>query len=313
MYPQFFVTLSSELVDTIADGTAFRLYYTVAAECFKDHFMQSPIRTLTTITMTIASTQYQPLSKGKISLLSQLESKKFREKHGLFIVQGEKSVIDALGSFELDTLCATAGWLESHTEMVDKIPADKVALCNPAGMKKISSLKNPPEIVAAFKLPAKESAIPILDPGKIYLLLDGIQDPGNLGSILRTAHWFGVSGIFASTDTVDIYNPKAIMATMGSISSISIRYLDLASLIESNKNIPVYGTLLDGENIYDAKLTKGAMIVFGNEGKGISAAIRSLIDNAILIPPFLENDHSESLNVAAATAITLSEFRRRTH
>ena len=196
--------------------------------------------------MTIASTQYQPLSKGKISLLSQLESKKFREKHGLFIVQGEKSVIDALGSFELDTLCATAGWLESHTEMMDKIPADKVALCNPAGMKKISSLKNPPEVIAAFKLPAKESAIPILDPGKIYLLLDGIQDPGNLGSILRTAHWFGVSGIFASTDTVDIYNPKAIMATMGSISSISIRYLDLASLIESNTNIPVYGTLLDG-------------------------------------------------------------------
>ena len=138
-----------------------------------------------------------------------------------------------------------------------------------------------------------------------------IQDPGNLGTIMRTAHWFGIDRIYASRDTVDIFNPKTVQSTMGSLGRVEIVYCDLGELMDKNPDMPVYGTLLDGKNIYKATLGEHGFIIMGNEGKGISESLRKRITSPLLIPPYDYSNHSESLNVAIATAVTLSQFRSR--
>ena len=155
------------------------------------------------------------------------------------------------------------------------------------------------------------AASPATIQDQLVLALDGVQDPGNLGTIIRIADWFGISDIFCSADTADVWNPKVIQATMGSIARVRITYTDLVALIKEAQ-VPVYGTLLDGDNIYQQTLSQNGIIVMGNEGNGISPEIRQLITNKLLIPDFNTGDsHAESLNVAIATAITCSEFRRR--
>ena len=242
--------------------------------------------------MTSIPNDYPEISKAKIQLYAQLESKKFRSKHHMFIAQGHKSVIDTIGAFNLVNICATPEWINANIS------------------SKMSSLKNAPDVIAVYWLPDDDTGIPKLEKDKLYVLIDGIQDPGNLGSILRTADWFGIRDIFASPDTVDIYNPKALMATMGSLARVRIRYLNLPDLIRTNPTFPVYGTLLDGCDIYKTNLNATGMVVFGNEGQGLSPEIRELIDRPILIPPFNPASHAESLNVGAAAAVVLAEFRR---
>lgn len=252
------------------------------------------------------------ISKHKISLYSSLSQKKMRKRHSLFIVEGEKCVEDTIGSFHLDALVATERWFETHGSLIKDIETEKLYTATENEIKKISSLSSLPDVLAVYELPVKNDApYERVDVGNLNLVLDGIQDPGNLGTIIRTAHWFGVKRIFASEDTADIYNPKTLQSTMGSVAKVEVNYCDIEKLLEKYKEMPVYGTLLDGKNIYCEPLGDRGFIVMGNEGKGITEKIRKFISRPLLIPPFNTGDHSESLNVAIATGITLSEFRSR--
>ncbi len=253
--------------------------------------------------------RYPLLSKTRCQLYARLESRKARLREGLFIAQGEKCVEECLKSFDAVSLFATPTRLAAGS-LPEGVNPDIVFEVSPEQMRKISTLTNPPEIAAVFPLPPRPQTIPHLDPKGLYLLLDGIQDPGNLGSILRTADWFGIDAVFASPDTVDLFNPKALMAAMGSIARLGITYLPLAELVAENVSLSLYGTLLDGTNIYETQLTQAGMIVLGNEGTGLSDEMRRLVDKPLFIPPYRVESHAESLNVGAAAAIVMAEFRR---
>jgi TrmH family RNA methyltransferase len=176
-------------------------------------------------------------------------------------------------------------------------------------LRKLSFLQHPQQVLAVFPIP-QSSTLP--DPDQLILALDGVQDPGNLGTIIRIADWFGIKTIYCSEDTVDAWNPKVVQATMGSIARINLIYIDLPELLDTlPDSFPVYGTLLDGEDIYQQPLSENGLIIMGNEGNGISEAVRTRINHRLLIPSFSQGDTAESLNVAIATAITCSEFRRR--
>lgn len=226
------------------------------------------------------------LSKSKISKFAMLRHKKYRDKECLFIVQGEKAVKDTLPFFELEALIE-----------------DEEAI------KKISTLEKIPDVIAIFKIPqSSKTNLTNLPENTFILVLDGVQDPGNLGTIVRTAHWFGIKHIFCSYDTVDIYNPKVVMSTMGSIAKVDVTYCNLSELFDSNPEIPVYGLMLDGENIFKLDRLKPGFIVMGSEGHGPSISTRNKITHALTIPAANSLDHPDSLNVAIATAITLSQI-----
>lgn len=248
------------------------------------------------------------ISKSKVNLLATLSKKKFRLKEGLFIAEGWKSVSDLLNSrYEVAYIVGTSEWYEKHR---DNLPSGVIFYESTEGdLKKISSLTTAAPVIGVFRLSEDEKDLN-LDTESIVLLLDGIQDPGNLGTIIRTVDWFGIRKIFASQDTVDVYNPKTIMATMGSLSRVEVVYTDLKGLIESHPELPVYGTLLSGKNIYSSDLRKKGFIVMGNEGNGISECIKGKVTDALTVPPVDNVSHPDSLNVGTATAIVLSEFFR---
>lgn len=248
------------------------------------------------------------ISKSKIARYSQLKSKKGRLKEGLFMVQGEKSVDDTLGFFDLETLIISRDFKGD----VSKYCSYRFVEASCGDMKKISSLNDVPEIIAVYRLPSQNVETGYRFDGleKFILLLDGIQDPGNFGTIVRTAHWFGIDRIYCSPDCVDLYNPKVIQSTMGSIAKVRICYCDLESLIVENPEIPVYGLFLDGDNIFESKEFKKGFIVMGSEGHGISDEVSVLVKSRLTIPPVDPLNHPESLNVAIATAITLSQIIR---
>lgn len=242
------------------------------------------------------------ISKSKLNLFSSLKSSKLRKKNKLFYVEGEKSVKDTISHFKIEAIIYLEG------KHFDFIPAGVAAYnVNQGVLNKLSSLVNPPDIIAIYRYPENEASIPEKLEEEYYIVLDGIQDPGNLGTIIRTCHWFGIKQIFASKDTVDIYNPKTIQSTMGSISKVKVTYCNLEDLFQRHPSLPVYGLLLDGENIFEASLEKKGFILFGNEGKGISGQIRKYVTEKLLIPPGSE-DHSESLNVGVAAGITIAQF-----
>ena len=263
------------------------------------------------------------ISKNQIKYIRQLEQKKFRRREDLFVAEGTKVVGDLLAHYQPHALFATAEWLEKNQRdwstdsagtnhgpvpMVQEVTLDE--LC------RISLLQHPQQVLALFPIPSPTDTSPStlhLPPStNLSLALDGIQDPGNLGTIIRIADWFGIEQIFCSEDTVDAWNPKVVQATMGSIARVNIRYMSLSDLIDTlPADYPVYGTLLDGENIYTQPLTPHGLIVMGNEGNGISPEIRQKVNHRLLIPSYRQDDTAESLNVAIATAITCSEFRRR--
>jgi TrmH family RNA methyltransferase len=238
------------------------------------------------------------LSKNQLKLITSLQQKKYRLKNNLFIAEGTKVVNEFLNSiFELDQLFCVDNSNYLHVENVTKI--------SEAELKKISTYKSPNNVVGLFKIPAVES---IKNEGLI-LALDDINDPGNLGTIIRLCDWFGIDQLICSANTVDCYNSKVVQATMGSLARVSILYVDLEKYL--NKiNLPTYATLLEGENVYKTSLPSNAILVMGNEANGISSEILKCLTKSISIPRFGKNQQTESLNVATATAILLSEFKR---
>lgn len=248
------------------------------------------------------------ISKNKASVLASLSSKKMRLKHGIFLVEGTKCVSDTLGAFRLVNLVATENWIKTNG-IPEGVDYSHLLSAKGEVLKKISSLSTPPEVIAVFELPDEENTDFFLNPNSLYLMLDGVQDPGNLGTIIRTADWFGIDCVICSKDTVDIFNPKAIQATMGSLRRVKVVYMDLAELLERDKPHHVYGTLLDGEDIFEKKLEPQGVIIMGNEGNGISAKIRELVTDPLCIPPVRKDAHPESLNVAIATAVVISRFQ----
>ena len=244
------------------------------------------------------------VSKNLIKYVHSLEQKKYRQREQLFVAEGPKVVGDLMAHFQPRTLIATSDWLSANPSSSECFAATDEEL------RKVSFLQHPQQVVGLFPIP--QSSDVRIDSTELSLALDGVQDPGNLGTIISLADWFGIKTIFCSQETADAYNPKVIQATMGSIARVNIVYTDLPSLIaELPKDFPVYGTLLDGENIYAQSLTTHGLIVMGNEGNGISPAVRPLVNSRLFIPSFQQGDTAESLNVAIATAITCSEFRRR--
>lgn len=249
------------------------------------------------------------LSKNKVKNIQILSHKKGREETGLFIAEGEKLITDLIKSgFKIDTLIA----LEEKMKKFSAIHCEKL-IATEDELKKISLLKTPPSMVAVCfqridKLTFGSSK------KDLTIVLDDIQDPGNFGTIIRLASWFGIDQIICSENTVDCYNPKVIQATMGAIAHVKIIYTDILSyLSDSNEEGRViYGTFMEGENIYSTDLDKNGIVVFGNEGNGISKKISELVPKKISIPTFAK-DHApvESLNVSIAAAIVCSEFRRR--
>ena len=256
------------------------------------------------------------ISKSVIKLVHSLESKKNRRREGLFVAEGPKVVGDIMKRMRPALLIATGEWLEQHGGDFfnsDDISREcRVMEVTDDELRKVSFLTTPQHVLALFPIP--EYSLPDADvlASRLSIALDGVQDPGNLGTIIRIADWFGITDIICSNDTADLYNPKVVQATMGSIARVNVTYTDLAGLVDRlSASVPVYGTLLDGENIYEQSLSKNGIIVMGNEGKGISPQMRDRINRRLLIPSFTLGDTAESLNVAIATAITCSEFRRR--
>ena len=239
------------------------------------------------------------VSKSQIKLITSLQQKKYRTAHKMFFAEGSKVIHELLRSnFELQHLYTAENIFEEVT------PGKKTQISE-SDLKKISALATPNNCLAVFAIPEPK---PLVQEGLI-LALDDIRDPGNLGTIMRMCDWFGIEQLVCSKETVDIYNPKVIQATMGSISRVQVHYLDLNTLL-SQTRLPVYGTFMTGENIYKKTLEKEGFIVLGNEANGISAAIEKIVKNRITIPRFGTLKQTESLNVASAAAIVLSEFCR---
>ena len=241
------------------------------------------------------------ISKNQIKFVKQLEMKKHRQREGLFVAEGPKVVGDLLAAgFEPHTIYATEEWTKSSP----------VTTVTPDELRKLSFLQHPQQVLAVFSIRNRSNEAPsgAVGGASLTLALDGIQDPGNLGTNIRIADWFGIDTIVCSLDTADAWSPKVVQATMGSIARVKISYTDLKEYL-SRTALPVCGTLLDGDNIYTQELPQEAIIVMGNEGNGISPDIRQLVTHRLFIPQYRPG--AESLNVAIATAITCAEFRRR--
>lgn len=244
----------------------------------------------------------QPLSKNQIKLITSLKQKKYRQQHGFFVVEGIKTINELLNShIQLHALYTTERFLTNDTLEI----FDKEVLISEADLKRISFLTTPNKALAIFKIPVTKP----IDTNELIVALDDVRDPGNLGTIIRLCDWFGISDLVCSHETVDCFNPKVIQATMGSITRVNVTYVDLPSFL-SETNVPIFGTFMDGENVYNKTLPKKGILVLGNEANGISNEITELVTEKLAIPRFGNIQATESLNVATATAILLSEFRR---
>ncbi len=243
------------------------------------------------------------LSKARIKLINQLKQKKYREQNHMFIVEGTKNTLDFLASqFKPIELFATDNWIDENKNHLDTVVVTAVGNKE---LKKISALTNPSEVCAIFNLPSEKlSTTPQRDT--YSLVLDDIHDPGNLGTIIRTADWFGITTIYCSLNTVDAFNPKVVQASMGSLSRVRLVYTDLKELLVNIPNdLPVFGALLDGKPINEVDPPKKGLIIIGSEAHGISKDIIPIITDKITIP-LLNSDkvnHPESLNASVACAI----------
>ena len=251
------------------------------------------------------------LSKQVTKIVQNLEKKKFREKYNLFKVEGEKLVGELLLSgLKIHTLLATPEWIEQQHKVLSDVRVTEVSKKE---ISTISDFQSLPDVIALAEIPAY-AFNPKEVGDNLTSALNGIQDPGNLGTILRVADWFGIRHILCDRECAGVYNPKCVQASMGAIFRVKTFYVDLPLMLKElkNENFPVFGTFLDGENIYHAPLCRKGLIVMGNEGKGISEEIARLTDFKLTIPSFATGEEkTESLNVGVATGIILSEFRRR--
>ncbi len=253
------------------------------------------------------------LTKAIRKELASLADVKGRRKVGAFMAEGTKCVLDTLGAFKLRMLVATDAWLADNP--LPLYAAEVAVAANRGVIGEISSMTLAPDVVAVYDLPDAVPFSPESVCGQLVLALDRVQDPGNLGTIMRTADWMGITTILASADTADCFNPKAVQATMGAISRVRVIYGDLHEMLSAlSGRVPVFGTFLDGENIYRADLPDYGVVVMGNEGRGISGAVETCVDRRLLIPSYPAGRHtSESLNVATAAAIVISQFRSRNY
>jgi RNA methyltransferase, TrmH family len=247
------------------------------------------------------------INNSIIKLVSSLSLKKNRDEEGLFVAEGTKCVRDTWNYFKCRWIISTKTWYEQcgHSGYLDKI-----MFANKQQMSRMSQFTNPSDVIAVYEIPED-----VIDSSQVRenvnIVLDNIQDPGNLGTILRLADWYGIHDVFCSKTTVDIYNHKVVQATMGAISRVHVHYCDLEQLFGEYGDMPVYGTFLDGDNIYASQLPGKCFVIFGNEGQGISAVVASKVNHRLLIPSWPHKGAtSESLNVGVAAAITISEFRR---
>ena len=239
------------------------------------------------------------LSKNQLKFIRSLKKKKFRQTHQLFLAEGIKVVEELISSsIKVHQLYATESYSNS-------LKSDDIQLISEKELRLVSDFSSPNQILGIFEIPASKD---LVQQG-ITLVLDEINDPGNLGTIIRLCDWFGVSQLICSENTVDCYNQKVVQSSMGSLARVSVNYVDIVDYLTNEKRT-VYGTFLKGENIYTSKLEKNAVIVLGNEANGISSEIEQLVHKKITIPQFGEQQNTESLNVAMSTAITLSEFKR---
>lgn len=253
------------------------------------------------------------LTRNEIKDIRALARKREREEQGLFLAEGPKVVGDLLGKFPCRMLAVTdAFWQTHHDAFAGKVDADSVRLVSPKEMERASLLQTPQGVLAVFEKPEVVGADKALPMRELCLALDGVQDPGNVGTIVRIADWFGIRHIFCSPDTADVFAPKVVQATMGAVGRVEVHYLPLADFLQSLKvETPVMGTFLDGENIFSAELPATGLLLMGSEGHGISEACSREVTHRLLIPaaPHV-GDGSESLNVAVATAICVAELRR---
>lgn len=245
------------------------------------------------------------ISKNLIKLIKSLEQKKYRKREKLFVAEGPKVVGDLMTLMAPHLIIATSDWYnEQH------VAADVVA--NEDEMHRISFLQHPQGVMALFRLPELEDLPQDQLLNNLTLALDDVQDPGNLGTIIRLADWFGIEHILCNQGTADAYSSKVVQASMGSIARVRLHYTDLAEYLKKLHDIvPVYGTFLDGSNLYAEELSSSGIIIMGNEGNGISNSVERHVTKRLLIPSYpAERPTAESLNVAIATAITCAEFRR---
>jgi len=244
------------------------------------------------------------LSKSQISFLQSLQQKKFRREHGLFLVEGYKSVSEfAASHYQIEAIYHTPALASKMLKLSHNINSKEISLNI---LEKISTLKTPQDIIALVKIPAWPALNYTSLQKKFSIVLDGIQDPGNMGTIIRTADWFGIDNVICSEDCVEVYNPKVVQATMGSLSRINVHYTNLVSFFKQC-NMPVFGALLNGENIYKTQFGTEGLVVMGNEGNGLRPEIIDKVTRAVTIPG---SGNAESLNVAVATAIFCSEIHR---
>ena len=251
------------------------------------------------------------LSKSRISLIDSMSRKKGRDNSGLFLAEGQKLVSDLINAgMKLNVLVATKHW-SPNCDISRHIPEPEIVPEN--DFKKLSHLKTPQNVLALFEQPDWT-----FDKSKcnndLILGLDGIQDPGNMGTILRIADWFGIYDVVCSVDTADVFNPKVVQATMGAIARVRVHYLNLEQFCEEYKSSgnQIYGTFLEGDNIYSSHLEQKGLIIIGNEGNGIRPEIEKIVSRKITIPSFSKEETcTESLNAGVAAAIVCSEFRRK--
>ena len=242
------------------------------------------------------------LSKSRITLITSLKQKKYRTQHKLFVVEGIKTIKEFLNSsYDLEYLYTTT--------LFNDVPESMQTLVSEADLKKVSFLKNTNSALAVFKMQGNT----LIDESKLIVALDNVRDPGNLGTIIRLCDWFGISDLICNSETVDCYNPKVVQATMGSLTRVNITYTNLENYLSDKKNLSVYGTFMDGNNLYSTNsVVENGILVLGNEANGISKEIEKLVTEKITIPKFGAIQKTESLNVAMATSIVLSEFKRKT-
>jgi RNA methyltransferase, TrmH family len=251
------------------------------------------------------------LSKNQIKLVNSLKMKKFRDEHRLFIAEGTKLVPELLkSSFQIHSLYGTTTWIRDNNYLLQgrNELQERVFEVDEKELSKISQLTVPNEVLVLAHIP-EQQFFPEKLKGRLSMVLDEVKDPGNLGTLIRIADWFGIENIICSPDSVDVYNSKVVQSTMGSVTRINVFYTGLKDFLRlPDLKMPVYGALLEGENIYEASLGTEGFILLGNESRGISPELLSFITHKITIP---RSGGAESLNVSAAAAVICSEFRRR--
>jgi len=255
------------------------------------------------------------ISKAKIKQVRQLEKKKYRDEYQLFVAEGNKLVSDLIPFFECEWMIANASWITTQStltgfETLLGFKVKELILAGEDDIRKVSLLKNPQDVLAVFRRPSY--TIEDVNPAEgLVLALDGIQDPGNLGTMIRLADWFGIEHVVCSPDTADAFGPKAVQASMGALVRVKVHYTHLEDFV-SERDIPVYGAFLNGNSLYEEALSSHGIIIIGNEGNGIRPSIESLVNQRLYIPAYPPTrKSSESLNAAIAAAIICAEFRRR--